>query len=280
MDQDPLDTADHITAWMRGYCTQEKRIGFVLGVSGGVDSAVASTLAARTGLPVLALSLPIHQAASELQRARAHLAWLRQQYPNVQAHELTLDRHFDELAVHFGTLGRPGDASLALVNTKSRLRLSTLYFFATLEERLVVGTGNKVEQRGVGFFAKYGDGGMDLAPLAELTKSEVYALAHALGVARTILDAPPTDGLWPDGRTDFDQIGATYPELEWAMDLREHQVDTTSMDLNERQLEVLRIYDQRHADSRHKLGEAPTCHVPRGTNWPQDSDPLGPRSTG
>ncbi len=272
MLHDPLSIADHITAWMQGYCVSQERKGFVVGISGGVDSAVASTLAARTGLPVLALSLPIHQAASELQRAHGHLAWLRQRHPHVQVHELVLDAHFDQLATHFNSIGRPGDPALALVNTKSRLRLGTLYYFATLEERLVIGTGNKVEQRGVGFFAKYGDGGMDLSPLADLLKTDVYALAHALGIDQAILDAPPTDGLWPDGRTDLDQIGATYPELEWAMDLREHGVDTRSMDLSPWQREVLRIYDQRHSDNRHKIGEPPKCPVPRGTSWPPDQD--------
>lgn len=271
MISDPLAIADHITAWMRRYCVSQERKGFVVGISGGVDSAVASTLAAHTGLPVLALSLPIHQAPAEVQRAHAHLAWLRHHHPNVQAHELVLDAHFDQLATHFEAFGT-GDPALALVNTRSRLRLSTLYYYATLEERLVIGTGNKVEQRGVGFFAKYGDGGMDLSPLAELLKTEVYALADALGIERAILDAPPTDGLWPDGRTDLDQIGATYPELEWAMDLREHDVDTSGMDLSARQKEVLRIYDQRHADSRHKIGEAPKCPIPRGIRWTSSQD--------
>lgn len=270
MHPDPLVIADHITAWMREYCVSQERSGFVVGISGGVDSAVASTLAARTGLPLLALSLPIHQAVAEVQRAHAHLAWLRQRHPQVQAQELVLDDHFDQLTSHFASFGHTGDPALALVNTKSRLRLATLYYFATLEERLVIGTGNKVEQRGVGFFAKYGDGGMDLSPLADLLKTEVYALGHALGIEQSILDAPPTDGLWPDGRTDLDQIGATYPELEWAMDLREHGMDTSVMDLSPRQREVLRIYDRRHADSRHKIGEAPKCSLPRGCAWPPD----------
>lgn len=260
MLRDPLTTVEHITAWLRHYCVSHQRHGFVVGVSGGVDSAVASTIAARTGLPVLALSLPIHQHIDELQRARTHLGWLRQCHPNVHVHELALDNHFDDLAAHLAAPGRPGDPALALVNTKSRLRAAVLYYYATLEDRLVIGTGNRVEQRGVGFFAKYGDGGMDVSPLVHLLKTEVYALGHVLDVDRAILDAPPTDGLWPDGRTDEDQIGATYPELEWAMDLRAR--GQVPADLTARQREVLAIFDRMHAANRHKMDPIPVCTIP------------------
>lgn len=143
-------------------------------------------------------------------------------------------------------------AEMAEINTKSRIRLAALYYYAAARKYLVIGTGNRVEQRGIGFFAKFGDGGMDLAPLADLHKTEVYQLARALGIQQSIIDAAPTDGLWPDGRTDMDQLGATYTELEWAMDLREGGVITDALTLTERQKEVLRIYDGRHEENEHK----------------------------
>jgi NAD+ synthase len=254
---------------MRAYADDQGKKGFVIGVSGGVDSALASTLAARTTLPTLCLSMPILQDPAELDRAREHCTWLAAQQRQVEVVELPLDRMFQQARDQWGLHhGEEKETELALVNTKSRLRLAALYYFATVRDALVIGTGNKVEQRGVGFFAKYGDGGMDIAPLGELSKSQVYALAYAEGIAQEILKAPPTDGLWPDGRTDFDQIGATYPELEWAMDLRESEAKVEEAQLTARQRTVLNIYDERHSDSRHKIGEAPRCPLPEGDNWP------------
>ncbi len=253
----------HLSTWMKDYVTTEERDGFVVGVSGGVDSAVASTLACLTGMPVLCLFLPIHQHQAECERAQAHLSWLTRKYGNAECLSVDLTALHDAL---MATLRGPhpggADEVLAEINTKSRSRLAALYYYAAARKFLVLGTGNRVEQRGVGFFAKFGDGGMDLAPMANLYKTEVYELARALGVEQALIDAAPTDGLWPDGRTDMDQLGATYPELEWAMDLRDGAVVTDDLELSERQKEVLRIYDERHADNEHKRRPAPEAPIP------------------
>jgi NAD+ synthase len=251
----PNELIAHITSWMRRYCEEQQMKGFVVGVSGGVDSAV-----------------PIHQHADELERATAHMAWLKKRYANVRTKEMQLDPLFDAMEREFRTHAGKGENDLAMVNTKSRLRLSAMYYCATVNGYLVVGTGNKVEQYGVGFFAKYGDGGMDLAPLGALLKTEVLALAYAMEIDQRIIDAPPTDGLWPDGRTDEEQIGASYPELEWAMDLREREVDTEAMKLTRRQRKVLRIYDQRHGDNQHKTFAPPVCPIPQGVDWPANKE--------
>jgi NAD+ synthase len=251
----------HVVQWMKAYAMEQQRNGFVIGVSGGVDSAVVSALAARTGLPTLCLFLPIHQTKAEAQRARAHMNALMREHAHVEGTTLDLSRNFDLLTRTLAQVHHTGDVEMSLVNLKSRMRLSVLYFYAGCHARLVVGTSNRTEHA-VGFFAKFGDAGMDLNPLGELSKSEVYALAQELRVHTRIRTAPPTDGLWPDGRTDRDQLGAGYGELEWAMEVREGQRDTAAMDLTQRQLEVLRIYDKRHADNNHKLQEAPTCPIP------------------
>ncbi len=153
---------------------------------------------------------------------------------------------------------------LSLANTRARLRMTTLYYFAGLLRFLVAGTGNKVEDLGVGFFTKYGDGGVDLSPIADLTKTEVYALARELDISDSILEAKPTDGLWGDERSDEDQIGATYPELEWAMDLREKGIDPNSITMTSRQREVLAIFDRMHAANKHKMMPIPICVIPAG----------------
>jgi len=152
-------------------------------------------------------------------------------------------------------LDEENKSSLSLANTRSRLRMITLYQFASTRNALVAGTGNKVEDFGVGFFTKYGDGGVDISPIADLYKSQVRAAAQALGIAQDIIDAPPTDGLWEDGRTDEDQLGATYEELEWAMQYSGDE------NISERQSEVLEIYNQRHAANLHKMVEIPVCKV-------------------
>ncbi len=149
---------------------------------------------------------------------------------------------------------------MALANTRARLRMTTLYYFAALDRCLVAGTGNKVEDFGVGFYTKYGDGGVDLSPIADLVKTEVYALGAALGVSDEIMKAPPTDGLWGDNRTDEDQIGASYPELEWAMAHVASGASDTGLD--DRQREVLEIYRRFHRANRHKIEPIPVCHIP------------------
>ena len=252
---------DHITDWLLHYCHQAGQQGFVVGVSGGIDSAVTSALCARTGLPTLCVEMPIHQARSQVQRAQDHINWLKERHPNVRMEVVQLTPVFDQLVA---ALPAPdgGTPELSLANTRARLRMTTLYYFAGLLRHLVAGTGNKVEDFGVGFFTKYGDGGVDLSPIADLTKTEVYAIGRELGIIDSIMKAPPTDGLWGDDRSDEDQIGASYPELEWAMDLRLRGVDVHTLDLEDRQRVVLAIYDRLNAANRHKMEPIPVCIIP------------------
>ena len=248
---------EHITGWLRDYSRSAGTDGFVIGVSGGIDSAVASTLAARTGLPLLVVEMPIHQGRDQVTRARSHIAFLEEQFEKAESVEVELTEVFDRFIAALPDAPDEERRELSLVNTRARLRMTTLYYFAALDNRLVVGTGNKVEDFGVGFFTKYGDGGVDISPIADLLKTEVYELGRILGVSRDILEAPPTDGLWGDDRTDEDQIGASYPELEWAMEF-----DGDEAALDDRQREVLAIYRRYHAANRHKMEPIPVCTIP------------------
>lgn len=248
---------DHITHWLKSYIDNSPCKGFVVGVSGGIDSAVSSTLAARTGYPVLCLEMPIHQHESQVSRAREHINFLEATYPNVSSVEVELTDTYETFRAALPNVGADQNDQMALVNTRARIRMTTLYYFAALQSALVVGTGNKVEDFGVGFYTKYGDGGVDLSPIADLVKTEVYALGAALGVNDAILQAAPTDGLWGDDRTDEDQIGASYPELEWAMEF-----DGDESNLSERQTEVLAIYRRLNHANQHKMEPIPVCMIP------------------
>lgn len=248
---------EHITDWLRDYCRRAGTDGFVIGVSGGIDSAVSSTLAARTGLSLLVVEMPIHQSQSQVTRARDHIESLKQRYEAVESVEVELTDVFDRLIEALPDSPDDARREMSLVNTRARLRMTTLYYFAALQGRLVVGTGNKVEDFGIGFFTKYGDGGVDLSPIADLLKTEVYELGRALGVNEAILTAAPTDGLWGDDRTDEDQIGASYPELEWAMSF-----DGDESGLDNRQNEVLAIYRRLNAANKHKMEPIPVCMIP------------------
>jgi NAD+ synthase len=257
-------TIDHITDWLRDYCTANKQRGFVIGISGGIDSAVTSTLCARTGLPLLCVEMPIHQSENQVQRALDHIAWLHERYPDVSMERVQLTPVFDALVKELRSHEDPALLSLSLANTRARLRMTTLYYFASIEHLLVAGTGNKVEDFGVGFYTKYGDGGVDLSPIADLTKTEVFALAKALGIIESIQQAKPTDGLFGDDRSDEDQLGASYPELEWAMALRDAGASVNAEELTERQRQVLAIYDRLHAVNAHKWRPIPVCVIPEG----------------
>jgi NAD+ synthase len=248
---------EHISAWLDSYAEKSGTQGFVIGVSGGIDSAVTSTLGARTGRQLLCVEMPIHQSPNQVNRARLHIESLKASYPNVSSVEIPLSNVFDSLIGVLSGMDDEASLEMALINTRARLRMTTLYYFAACRNYLVLGTGNKVEDFGIGFFTKYGDGGVDLSPIADLTKSEVYALGRELGVHQDILSAPPTDGLWNDDRTDEDQIGATYPELEWAMDF-----DGDEAALSEREREVLAIYRRLHAANQHKMVPIPVCEIP------------------
>lgn len=252
----------HIVEWLRAYCEENRQKGFVVGVSGGIDSAVTSALCARTGFPVLCVEMPIHQAQSHVDRALEHVERLQREFEAVSLERVDLTPTFDTMKAGLPMIGEESVVALALANTRARLRMSTLYYLAGLHGYLVAGTGNKVEDFGVGFFTKYGDGGVDLSPIADLTKTEVYALARAMNVVESIQQAKPTDGLFGDDRSDEDQIGATYPELEWAMALRDAGQDPDALELSERQRHVLAIFDKRRAANRHKVVPIPVCVIP------------------
>ena len=204
-----------ISDWMVDYMKSSGMNCFVVGVSGGIDSAVVSTLAAETRYNVFALGMPIHQNPEQESLSDAHLKWLSEKYVNVEAVKINLTNTFETFRYD---LERHATDNHALANTRSRLRMVTLYQFAGQYKGIVVGTGNKVEDYGVGFYTKYGDGGVDIAPIADLYKTEVWELGKHLGVDSRIIEATPTDGLWNDGRTDEDQLGTTYVALEEAME--------------------------------------------------------------
>lgn len=252
---------EHITGWLKGYVESSGTKGFIIGVSGGIDSAVTSTLGARTGYPVTCVEMPIHQPKDQVSRAEDHIAWLRDNYPNVDVVRMELTDVFDRFVAALPDAPDVPQLEMPLVNTRARLRMTTLYYFAALNGRLVLGTGNKVEDFGIGFFTKYGDGGVDVSPIADLVKSEVYALGRELGVIDSILTAAPTDGLWEDDRTDEDQIGASYPELEWAMAFDENGGGDES-GLDDRQREVLSIYRRLNRANHHKMEPIPVCVIP------------------
>ena len=205
-----------IDKWLKDYYYMYAIKAFVVGVSGGIDSAVVSTLCAETGLPTYVLTMPLHSKEGNTKLSEAHAKALMKKYSNVRVVNVDLSDTYESLL--FNIDQDFVNNKLANANTKSRLRMVTLYQIAGSIGGIVVGTGNKVEDYGIGFYTKYGDGGVDIAPIADLYKTEVRELGGHLGVMNEILDAPPTDGLWDDGRSDEDQIGATYSELEEAME--------------------------------------------------------------
>lgn len=251
----------HITHWLKDYAHHAGMKGFVVGVSGGVDSAVVSTLAALTGMKTLLLTMPIRQDISQNLRAEHHMQVLARQYENV--HTLSVD-----LTPTFNQFYQTVDVSehdfpskqLALANARSRLRMTTLYYYGQIHHLLVTGTGNKVEDFGVGFFTKYGDGGVDISPIADLTKTQVYTLAKHLNVSSEIIQAAPTDGLWDEDKTDEQQMGASYPELEWAMSMADTHV---SSDFSGRQREVFDIFMRLNRAMQHKIKPIPVCQIPQ-----------------
>ncbi|CEN41772.1 NAD(+) synthase [Capnocytophaga cynodegmi] len=250
--------AKHIVKWLKDYAENAGVKGLVIGISGGVDSAVVSTLCAETGLPTLCLELPIHQAESHVSRAKQHIDFLKKNYTNVSSLEVDLTPVFDQ----FVTQIPPTDKSsyeMALANTRARLRMTTLYYFAGLEGYIVVGTGNKIEDFGVGFFTKYGDGGVDVSPIADLMKSEVYLLGKYLNIPKSILQAKPSDGLFGDDRSDEDQLKASYDELEWAM--LQDEKGKTADDFSGLEKEVFQIYKRLNKSNQHKMNPIPICKI-------------------
>ena len=251
-----------IVNWLKTYAENAKVNGFVVGISGGIDSAVTSTLCAQTGFKVLCVEMPIHQAESQVNRGREHIEQLKKRFPNVRHTETNLTTVFETFkSMAEKSTSDTKNLNLSLANTRARLRMTTLYYLAGIEGLLVAGTGNKVEDFGVGFYTKYGDGGVDLSPIADLMKSEVYALAKYLKVPDSIQNAAPTDGLFGDNRTDEDQLGASYVELEWAM--LENEAEKTTNDFSGRQKEVFEIYKRLNQANQHKMNPIPICKISR-----------------
>lgn len=250
-----------IVNWLKSYAETAKVNGFVVGVSGGVDSAVTSTLCAQTGLQVLCVEMPIHQHESHVSRAKEHIEQLKKRFANVSSVHTDLTSVFETFKSQVPTNFEENKLNLTLANTRARLRMTTLYYYAGVHGLLVAGTGNKVEDFGVGFFTKYGDGGVDLSPIADLMKSEVFALAAYLEVPNSILIAQPSDGLFGDEKTDEQQLGASYDELEWAM--LEDQNNNNSTNYTEREKKVFEIYKKLNTINQHKMNSIPVCVINR-----------------
>jgi NAD+ synthase len=253
----PHQQIKHITKWIKTYATRNKIKTLVVGISGGIDSAVVSTLCARTGLPVIAVSMPIKQSKATHSLSLAHGEWLTKNFENVRHETVDLTPTFKQFEKLF-----PEGTALAFANSRSRLRMICLYQLAQDNGGIVVGTGNKVEDFGVGFFTKYGDGGVDISPIGDCLKTEVWAMGRELGILEDIITAAPTDGLWDDGRTDESQLGMSYPELERAMfqdQLGDDNIEILAADRTERA--NLKKYRTIRARNLHKMNPIPVCKM-------------------
>ena len=236
----------YISNWIKTYVDQmpNKAESLVIGISGGIDSSVSSTLSAMTGLKTIVLTMPIKQKENQHDLSLKHQNWLVQNFKNVEAHTISLDKLFETFS---STLNK-FDNDHGYANSRARLRMTTLYQVAAANKGIVVGTGNKVEDFGVGFYTKYGDGGVDISPIADCNKTEVWELGKELGILKEIIDAPPTDGLWDDGRTDEGQLGFNYNELEDAM------INPDSPHRAE--------YEKIRKQNLHKMDPIPVCKIP------------------
>ena len=251
----PEKVVYHIVEWLMDYLKDSNMDGIVVGVSGGIDSAVTSTLCSLTGAPVLCLEMEIHQDYKQVSRAQKHIEWLENKFKNVRHHNVSLTGVFNGFVNQVPKTDEKDAQLLSLANTRARLRMTTLYYFAALHRYLVAGTGNKVEDFGVGFYTKYGDGGVDLSPIADLLKSQVYEVAQNLEIIEVIQKAEPTDGLWSDNRTDEDQMGANYNDLEWAM--TEIDRNPSLMGLDQNQLDIIEVYKSFNLANQHKMNPIP-----------------------
>ena len=236
----------YISNWIKNYVDQmpSKAQSLVIGISGGIDSSVSSTLSAMTGLKTIVLTMPIKQKENQHDLSLKHQNWLVQNFKNVEAHTISLDKLFETFS---STLNK-FDNEHGYANSRARLRMTTLYQVAAANKGIVVGTGNKVEDFGVGFYTKYGDGGVDISPIADCNKTEVWELGKELGILKEIINAAPTDGLWDDGRTDEGQLGFNYNELEEAMINPDspHRVE----------------YEKIRKQNLHKMDPIPVCKIP------------------
>ncbi len=242
----PLEKAQFISNWIKDYVEKmpSKAQSLVIGISGGIDSSVSSTLSAMTGLKTIVLSMPIKQKATQHDLSLKHQEWLVKNFKNVEAHTINLDKLFETFESTLSNF----DNEHGMANSRARIRMTTLYQVAAANKGIVVGTGNKVEDFGVGFYTKYGDGGVDISPIADCNKSDVWEIGKSLNILNEIIEAPPTDGLWDDGRTDEGQLGLKYEELEEAMN--------NPKSINREKYEKIRNMNL------HKMEPIPVCKIP------------------
>ncbi len=242
----PLEKAQFISNWIKDYVEKmpSKAQSLVIGISGGIDSSVSSTLSAMTGIKTIVLSMPIKQKSSQHDLSLKHQEWLVKNFSNVESHTLNLDKLFETFESTLSNF----DSELGMANSRARIRMTTLYQVAATNKGIVVGTGNKVEDFGVGFYTKYGDGGVDISPIADCNKSEVWEIGKSINILKQIIDATPTDGLWDDGRTDEGQLGLKYEELEEAMN--------NVKSINREKYEKIRKMNL------HKMEPIPVCKIP------------------
>ena len=241
------EKVNFISNWIKNYVDTmpKKAQSLVIGISGGIDSSVASTLSAMTGLKTIVLTMPIKQKSSQHDLSLKHRDWLLKKFSNVEAHTINLDELFNVFSSSLSNFSNEH----GFANSRARLRMTTLYQVAAANSGIVVGTGNKVEDFGVGFYTKYGDGGVDISPIADCNKSEVWEMGKELGILNEIIEAAPTDGLWDDGRTDEGQLGFKYHELEEAME------NSNSKYRSE--------YEKIRKQNLHKMEPIPVCKIPR-----------------
>ena len=242
----PSEKIKYISNWIKDYVDQmpNKAQSLVIGISGGIDSSVSSTLSAMTGLRTIVLTMPIKQKANQHDLSLKHQEWLTKNFNNVEAHTISLDKLFESFS---STLNKFNNEH-GFANSRARLRMTTLYQVAAANKGIVVGTGNKVEDFGVGFYTKYGDGGVDISPIADCNKTEVWEIGKELGILKEIIEAAPTDGLWDDGRTDEGQLGLQYNQLEEAMN--------NPSSVNRAKYETIR------KQNLHKMEPIPVCKIP------------------
>ena len=242
----PLEKAQFISNWIKNYTEMmpSKAKSLIIGISGGIDSSVSSTLSAMTGLKTIVLSMPIKQKSSQHDLSLKHQEWLVKKFDNVEAHTVNLDKLFETFKNSLSKF----DSDLGMANSRARLRMTTLYQVAAANKGIVIGTGNKVEDFGVGFYTKYGDGGVDISPIADCNKTEVWDMGRELNILKEIIDATPTDGLWDDERTDEGQLGLKYKELEEAMN------NTNSTNREK--------YEKIRNTNLHKMMPIPVCKIP------------------
>ena len=258
----PKQRIKYITQWIRSYATKNKISTLVVGISGGIDSSVVSALCAETGIKTIVVQMPIRQNKKLDNCSSIQASWLLERYKNVTHMSMDLTTVFNAFEKNLVPYCRENEdearVDLAFANSRARLRMMTLYQIAQSHGGIVVGTGNRVEDFGVGFFTKYGDGGVDISPIGDCMKTAVWDMGRELDLAQEIIDAPPTDGLWSDGRTDEDQLGMTYPELELAMT----QAETNSGVDSVQEKKNLKQYRAIRARNLHKMTPIPVCQMP------------------